>query len=58
MDNVCLSVSATTRPQTPQEIAGVDYEFLSEAEFKLGIEQGRFLEHARVFDHWYGTLKD
>lgn len=58
MDNVCLSVSATTRPKTPQETHGVDYDFLSEAEFKQGIEQGRFLEHAQVFDHWYGTLKD
>ncbi len=58
MDNVCLSVSATTRPKTAIETDGTDYHFLSQAEFEQGIDEGRFLEHAQVFGHWYGTLRD
>ena len=58
MDNACLSVSATTRPRSPQESEGRDYYFLSQGEFEQGIAEGRFLEHAQVFGHWYGTLKD
>lgn len=50
-----LSVSATTRPQGRNEIDGVDYFFLSEPEFLQQIQDGAFLEHARVFDHYYGT---
>jgi len=58
MDNVCLSVSATTRAKTAIEADGTDYHFLSQAEFEQGIDEGRFLEHAQVFGHWYGTLRD
>jgi guanylate kinase len=58
MDNVCLSVSATTRQKTAIETDGTDYHFLSQAEFEQGIDEGRFLEHAQVFGHWYGTMED
>lgn len=54
-DEVSLSVSHTTRPPRPGEIDGVHYHFVGEAEFLELAGQGEFLEHARVFDHRYGT---
>lgn len=55
---VRLSVSATTRPPRPDEHDGVDYFFLSEAEFQRRRTAGDFLECVEVFGrgHWYGTL--
>ncbi|MDI6891499.1 MAG: guanylate kinase [Actinomycetota bacterium] len=53
-----LSVSATTRKPRPDEIPGVDYHFLSEEEFLKGVEEGKFLEWAKVHDCLYGTLYD
>jgi guanylate kinase len=52
-----LSVSATTRARRPSEKDGVDYRFVDTATFRGMIERGEFLEHARVFDHYYGTPK-
>jgi guanylate kinase len=53
-----LSVSATTRPPRPGEKEGVDYYFLSDAEFSRRRQGGEFLECCEVFGrgHWYGTL--
>jgi guanylate kinase len=55
---VYLSVSATTRPPRPDERDGIDYYFLSDAEFRRRREAGEFLECVEVFGrgHWYGTL--
>lgn len=53
--NLTLSVSATTRPRRSGEIEGRDYYFLSREAFEAEIEDGAFLEHARVFDKLYGT---
>ncbi|HEU5137837.1 MAG TPA: guanylate kinase [Steroidobacteraceae bacterium] len=50
-----VSVSHTTRKQREKEIPGVDYNFVSVDEFKRLIGQGAFLEHAQVFDNFYGT---
>ena len=50
-----MSVSATTRPKRPGEVEGQDYQFIDPAEFSLMINRGEFLEHAKVFDHYYGT---
>jgi guanylate kinase len=51
-----FSVSATTRPQTAEDVEGRDYYFVDEARFETMIEAGAFLEHARVFGQsWYGT---
>ena len=50
-----LSVSHTTRPQRPGEIEGRDYHFVSPDTFAEMVEAGEFVEHARVFDHAYGT---
>jgi guanylate kinase len=57
-DGLRLSVSATTRPPRPGETGGVDYHFLSDAEFARRRQAGEFLECCEVFGrgHWYGTL--
>lgn len=55
--NLSLSVSATTRPKRPNELEGVHYFFKDQAEFNSMVENGQFLEHARVFGHCYGTPK-
>ncbi len=52
-----VSISHTTRPGRPGEQDGVDYHFVSEVEFGRMIEAGAFLEHARVFDNFYGTAE-
>ena len=53
-----FSVSYTTRPPRAGERAGIDYFFVSPQEFSRMVEAGAFLEHAQVFDHWYGTGKE
>lgn len=50
-----VSVSHTTRPIRPGEQDGVNYHFVEEAAFKAMLDQAAFLEHARVFENWYGT---
>ncbi len=50
-----LSVSCTTREKRPGEKDGVDYKFIDTPTFRGMIERAEFLEHARVFDHYYGT---
>lgn len=53
-----MSVSATTRSKRPGETEGRDYFFIDKEEFGLRVNRGHFLEHARVFDHYYGTPKE
>ena len=50
-----VSVSHTTRKQREKELPGVDYNFVNVDEFKRLIGQDAFLEHAQVFDNFYGT---
>jgi len=50
-----LSVSATTRARRPGEEEGREYFFLSKAEFRRWIRQGRFLEWAEYAGNLYGT---
>jgi len=52
-----ISVSHTTRKPRPNEVDGVDYNFISHEKFKRLIEEGKFYEHAKIFDNYYGTLK-
>ncbi len=54
---VTMSVSATTRPQRPGEVEGVDYNFVGDAEFDRLIAAGEFVEWAPVFGYRYGTPK-
>lgn len=56
-DEIIQSVSCTTRGPRPGEIHGVDYYFIDEKEFQEKLAAGEFLEHAKIFDHYYGTLK-
>ena len=53
-----ISVSHTTRKPRPNEIDGVDYYFVSEDKFKNLISNKKFYEHAKIFDNYYGTLKE
>lgn len=53
--NLSLSVSVTTRPKRPGEVDGVDYHFVDPTEFSLMLNRQELLEHAKVFDHYYGT---
>jgi guanylate kinase len=52
-----VAVSATTRPPRPGEVDGVDYHFMSEAEFERRLTAGEFVEHASYSGHRYGTLR-
>ncbi|NTU76738.1 MAG: guanylate kinase [Alphaproteobacteria bacterium] len=49
------SVSVTTRAPRPKEREGRDYFFTDNVEFNLMVNRGQLLEHAKVFDHYYGT---
>ena len=53
--NFLFSVSATTRKSRPGEVNGREYYFLTVNEFKERIDDGQFLEHAKVFGNLYGT---
>jgi guanylate kinase len=50
-----LSVSHTTRAKRNGEIDGVDYYFIDKSKFQQMIEKDQFVEHACVFDNFYGT---
>jgi guanylate kinase len=50
-----LSISHTTRPIRPTEQHGREYYFVPVQEFKDRVGRGEFLEHAQVFDNYYGT---
>ncbi len=53
--NLLFSVSATTRKSRPGEKNGREYHFLTVNEFRKRIDNGQFLEHAKVFGNLYGT---
>ena len=52
-----ISTSHTTRPPRQNEQDGREYFFVSNAEFNALVDDGEFLEHARVFDNHYGTSR-
>ena len=49
------SISFTTRPKRSGEVEGSNYHFIDKRQFQIMIEKNDFLEHALVFDHYYGT---
>jgi guanylate kinase len=57
LDGLTVSVSHTTRKMRPGEAHGQDYYFVSVAEFQAMQEEQAFLEHAQVFDNFYGTAQ-
>jgi guanylate kinase len=52
-----FSISYTTRPKRPTEEDGRDYHFVDKAGFERMVQAGEFLEHAQVFDNYYGTSR-
>lgn len=54
-DAIALSVSVTTRQPRPGEVDGVHYVFASIPDFESRIAAGAMLEHAKVFENYYGT---
>lgn len=56
-EQISVSVSHTTRAKRPGEEHGVDYYFVEKQEFSDMVARGAFLEHAQVFDNFYGTAE-
>nr|WP_010132102.1 guanylate kinase [Microbulbifer agarilyticus] len=54
---VTVSVSHTTRPMRPGEIDGINYHFVDHDGFASMLQENAFLEHAQVFENFYGTSK-
>ena len=54
-EKISLSISATTRPRRPGEVNGEDYIFVDKTSFDLMVNRQELLEHAKVFDHYYGS---
>ena len=53
-----VSVSHTTRKARSNEVDGVDYHFVKKNEFEDLIKKEKFYEYAKIFDNYYGTLKE
>ncbi len=53
-----VSISHTTRKPRPHEVPGREYYFVSIEEFRALVARGAFLEHAQVFDNFYGTGRE
>jgi len=53
--DVTISISATTRQRRAGEVHGQDYFFVSTDDFRNMVDNGEMLEHAKVFDNYYGT---
>ena len=56
--NIHYSISMTTRDPRPGEVDGVNYYFADNARFEQLLAEDAFLEHAKVYDHYYGTPRD
>ena len=57
VSNLAFSVSYTTRQPRGQEVDGREYYFVDRAVFEKMIEEDKFVEYAKVFDHYYGTAR-
>jgi guanylate kinase len=57
VEGFSVSVSHTTRPKRPGETDAVDYFFTRRETFEQMVATGAFLEHAQVFDNYYGTAR-
>ena len=56
--DIQVSISHTTRPMRPGERDGVNYHFVTQEAFAAMLEVAEFLEHAQVFNNFYGTSKE
>ena len=57
-DNFEVSISHTTRQPRPGEVPHKDYHFVNDKEFKRLVNNQEFLEYAKVFKNYYGSLKE
>lgn len=57
LPDIRVSVSHTTRKMRPGEVDGLNYNFVETAEFERMVDDNLFLEHAQVFDNYYGTSR-
>lgn len=57
-DSIVFSVSHSTRAMRPGEVNGTDYHFIDIDLFERMVADGAFLEHAKVFDNYYGTARE
>ena len=53
-----ISVSHTTRLPRSNEVDGIDYHFISNKKFEELIKSNKFYEYAKIFENYYGTLKE
>ena len=53
-----ISISHTTREPRPNEVNGKDYYFVNKGQFDFLIKANNFFEYAKIFDNYYGTLKE
>jgi guanylate kinase len=58
LSGLVFSISHTTREPRPGELDGVDYHFISRAQFLAMIDRELFLEYAEVHDNLYGTSSE
>ena len=56
-ENICMSISHTTRQRRAGEVHGEDYFYVSQTEFLAMVDQGVFLEYAQVYGNYYGTSR-
>lgn len=54
-EDICVSISHTTRGMRPGEVDGVNYHFVDQTRFAQMLADNAFLEHAQVFGNYYGT---
>lgn len=54
-NDIAVSVSHATRAMRPGEVDGGDYHFVAIERFEQMVKDDAFLEHAKVFDNYYGT---
>ena len=57
-EDINLSISATTRNPRVGEVEGKSYFFKTKEEFEAMVDRGEFLEHAMIYDNYYGTPYD
>ena len=57
-NNFKILVSHTTRSPRSNEVDGVDYHFVSNEKFKKLINENKFYEYAKIYENYYGTLKE
>ena len=55
--NIIFSISATTRTRRNSEVEGKDYYFLTTEEFLQKIKENSFVEYQKIYDDYYGSLK-